>query len=207
MLYLSDNLKKYRLMKNLTQEELAGYLGITPQSVSRWERGECYPDITFLPALANIFQTSVDLLMGMDSIRAEETIYNIHKTASDFQRSGNYSSAEKVYRDALAIYPNHAGMLLGLAGVLALQGSTEEAVALAERGLPLSDNEKQKATIRAVLCFLYLKCGEARKAEHLASELPHTRESREVILPLILQGLNNDETEKNIKNILLGDNV
>ena len=207
MLYLSENLKKYRLMKNLTQEDIAEYLGITPQSVSRWERGECYPDITFLPALANIFSTSVDLLIGMDSIRAEETIYNIHKTASDYQRSGDYAAAEKTYREALVIYPNQAGMLLGLSGVLALQGRAEEAIALAERGLPLSDNEKQKATIRAALCFLYLKCGETGKAERLASELPHTRESREVILPLILQGMNNGEIEKNLKNILLGDNT
>lgn len=39
MLYLSENLKKYRIMKNLTQEDVAEYLHITPQSVSKWERG------------------------------------------------------------------------------------------------------------------------------------------------------------------------
>ena len=39
MFYLAENLKKYRISKNLTQEELAGYLGITPQSISKWERG------------------------------------------------------------------------------------------------------------------------------------------------------------------------
>ena len=71
MFYLSENLKKYRIMKNLTQEDVAGYLGLTPQSISKWERGECYPDITFLPALANIFETSIDLLIGMDTIRAQ----------------------------------------------------------------------------------------------------------------------------------------
>ena len=64
MLYLSENLKKFRLLKNLTQEDVAEYLGITPQSVSKWERVECYPDITFLPALANIFETIVDMLLG-----------------------------------------------------------------------------------------------------------------------------------------------
>lgn len=40
MLYLPENLKKYRLLKNLTQEDIAQYLGITAQSVSKWERGE-----------------------------------------------------------------------------------------------------------------------------------------------------------------------
>ena len=205
MLYLSENLKKYRALKNLTQEDVAEYLGITPQSVSKWERGESYPDITFLPALANIFETSIDLLIGMDTIRAEQTRYNIHKTAVEFQRNGDYASAEKVYRDALLIYPNNPGMILGLAGVLALQGKSEEAIELMERGLPISINEKQKSTTRAALCFLYLKCGRNDKAEALASELPHTRESREVVQPLISKGLNDNEIDANIKNILLGD--
>lgn len=192
-------------MKNLTQEDVADYLNITPQSVSKWERGDCYPDITFLPALANIFETSVDLLLGMDAIRAEETRYNIHKTANEFEKKGDYHSAEKVYRDALLIYPNKSGMILGLAGVLALQGKSEESIELMEKGLPLSINEKQKATTRAALCFLYLKCGQSDKANAIASTLPHTRESREVIQPLIMQGIIDSEIDKNIKNILLGD--
>ena len=205
MIYLAENLKKYRVLKNLTQEDVAEYLGITAQSVSKWERGESYPDITFLPALANIFETSVDLLIGMDTIRAEETRLNIHKRAVEFQRNGDYDSAEKMYRDALLIYPNKPGMILGLASTLALKGSTEEAIELMERGLQLSINEKQKSTMRATLCFLYLKAGREDKANRLASQLPHTRESREVIQPLIQQGLAEPEIDENIKIILLGD--
>lgn len=205
MLHLPENLKKYRLLKNLTQEDVAEYLGITAQSVSKWERGESYPDITFLPALANIFETSVDLLIGMDTIRAEETRYNIHKKAVAYQRCGDYNSAEQTYRDALLIYPNKPGMILGLASTLALKGNTNEAIELMERGLPLSSNEKQKATMRAALCFLYLKAGREDSANRLASELPHRRESREVIQPLIQQGLSDMEIDENIKTIILGD--
>lgn len=205
MLHLPENLKKYRLLKNLTQEDVAEYLGITAQSVSKWERGESYPDITFLPALANIFETSVDLLIGMDTIRAEETRFNIHKKAVAYQRCGDYNSAEQTYRDALLIYPNKPGMILGLASTLALKGNTNEAIELMERGLPLSSNEKQKATMRAALCFLYLKAGREDSANRLASELPHTRESREVIQPLIQQGLSDMEIDENIKTIILGD--
>lgn len=146
MFFLSQNLKKYRILKNLTQEDIAEYLNITPQSVSKWERGECYPDITFLPALANILGTSIDLLIGMDTIRAEQTRYTIHKNATELEKQGDYPAAEKLYRDALLIYPNKPGMILGLAGVLALQGKTEEAIEYMEKGLPLSNNEKQKAT-------------------------------------------------------------
>lgn len=71
--------------------------------------------------------------------------------------------------------------------------------------LPISINEKQKATMRATLCFLYLKAGYEDKANRLASELPHVRESREAIQPLIQQGLTESEINENIKTILLGN--
>lgn len=204
MFYLSENIRKYRMKKNLTQEDLAGLLGVTPQSVSKWERAECYPDITCLPALANIFETSVDLLLGMDTIRAGQTRYNIHSKATDFLRRGDYAAAEKIYRDALLIYPNKPGMILGLAGVLALQGKTEDAIAYIERGLPLSENEKQKATMRAVLCFLYLQHGDIEHANVLASDLPHMRESREAIQPLMQTGLDDTDIKQHIRELLLG---
>lgn len=205
MLYLHENLKRYRMQKNLTQEDIAQYLRITPQSVSKWERGESYPDITFLPALANILETSIDALIGMDAIRSEQARYQIHKTANGFQHNGDYPSAERVYRDALLTYPNEPGMMLGLAGALALQGKSEEAVERMEKALPCSTNEKQKSTARAVLCFLYLKCGRMEKANALAASLPHIRESREIIQPLLSKGMENDEMDRQIKTILLGE--
>ncbi|QUC66930.1 helix-turn-helix domain-containing protein [Aristaeella hokkaidonensis] len=204
MMYLSANLKKYRIMKELTQEDVAEYLGITAQSVSKWERGESYPDITFLPALANIFETSVDLLLGMDTIRAEETRRGIHAKAVAYQQEEDYEAAAKTYREALLTYPNDPGMMLGLAGALALQGETAEAIELMEKGLPLSANEKQKATIRAALCFLYLKAGKEDKANALASRLPHMRESREVIQPLVQSTMDSAAIEENVRKILLG---
>ena len=205
MMYLSANLKKYRIMKELTQEDVAEYLRITAQSVSKWERGESCPDITFLPALANIFETSVDLLLGMDTIRAEETRRGIHGKAVAYQQEGDYEAAAKTYREALKTYPNDPGMMLGLAGALALQGDTAEAIELMEKGLPLSANEKQKATIRAALCFLYLKAGKEDKANALASRLPHMRESREVIQPLVQSTMDGAAIEENVRKILLGE--
>ena len=110
MFCLAENLKKHRIMKDLTQEDVANYLNITPQSVSKWERGDTYPDITLLPALANIFDTSIDLLIGMDTIRAAEAKYNVHKNANVFMHNNLFDSAEKEYRDALRLYPKeHPG--------------------------------------------------------------------------------------------------
>lgn len=47
-IYLSENIKRLRLEKELTQETLSEFSGVTSQSVSNWERGERYPDITML---------------------------------------------------------------------------------------------------------------------------------------------------------------
>lgn len=73
-IYLSENIKKLRLEREITQETLADFLGVTFQSVSRWERGEGYPDITMLPAIASFFSVSVDDLLGVDKLRNEEKI-------------------------------------------------------------------------------------------------------------------------------------
>ena len=205
MLYLPENIRKYRMQKNLTQEDVAAYLHVTPQSVSKWERGESCPDVTVLIALANILETSIDLLVGMDVIRAAETRHNIHRDAVAFQQAGDYAASEKTYRDALLMYPNDPGMILGLGSALALKGDTVEAIAQMEKGLAASANEKQKATIRAALCFLYRKAGDAEKARRMASQLPHARESREVIQPLIEQNLCGQELDANIRLILLGE--
>ena len=54
-IYIGENIKRLRLQKELTQEILAEFLGISFQSISRWERGESYPDITMLPVIASFF--------------------------------------------------------------------------------------------------------------------------------------------------------
>ena len=64
MLFLSENLKKYRILKNLTQEDVAGYLGITSQSVSKWERGETVPNTETLKLLSKEFDVSISTLLG-----------------------------------------------------------------------------------------------------------------------------------------------
>lgn len=205
MLYLAENLKSHRARMGMTQEELAEMLHITPQSVSKWERGETYPDITLLPALANVFETSIDSLVGMDKIRGEEACYQIHDRANRLMKTGAFAEAEQVYREALLLYPNKAEMLLGLSSVLAMEGKAAEAVLYGEKGLPLSENEKQKATLRATLCFLYLQNGEREKALALASALPHARESREVVKPKVEAGLSAEELGREIRHLILGE--
>ena len=63
-LKLNDAICFYRKKRCLTQEELAQRLGVTNQSVSKWESAQCCPDISLIPKLADIFDVSIDELFG-----------------------------------------------------------------------------------------------------------------------------------------------
>lgn len=54
-----------RQNRNMTQDELAGRLGVTPQAVSKWERGMSLPDISMLADLAGILEVSADWLLSL----------------------------------------------------------------------------------------------------------------------------------------------
>ena len=71
-IHLNENIKRLRLERGLTQEKLAEHLGVTFQSVSRWERGEAYPDITMLTCLAGFFSVTTDELLGFGKAQNEE---------------------------------------------------------------------------------------------------------------------------------------
>lgn len=57
---VSEKIKAYRKEKHLTQEEFGKLLGVSAQAISKWERKECYPDITFLPDIASLLCCSVN---------------------------------------------------------------------------------------------------------------------------------------------------
>ncbi len=71
-LSIGENIRNYRKKNDLTQEALADRLGVTYQSVSRWEKGSTYPDLELLPAISEILGISVDELLGMPSIEKEK---------------------------------------------------------------------------------------------------------------------------------------
>lgn len=70
-LNFAENLKQLRKAKEITQEKLADVLGVTGQTISRWELGICYPDLELLPAIANYFAVSIDMLLSNDASAKE----------------------------------------------------------------------------------------------------------------------------------------
>lgn len=63
---LGEKLSIRRKAKNLTQDDVAEKLGVTPQAVSKWENDQSCPDIMLLPAIADLYETTVDELLSRE---------------------------------------------------------------------------------------------------------------------------------------------
>ena len=61
---LGTKIKTLRLGASMTQEQLANRLGVSPQAVSKWERGCTYPDLALLLPIARLFDVTLDELFG-----------------------------------------------------------------------------------------------------------------------------------------------
>lgn len=109
-LTIGTNIRALRRKNHITQEQLAEKLGVSYQSVSRWENETCYPDMELLPAIARIFSVSIDRLLGVSeedkNDKALELIRGAAKAAEGQDMEGVLTaivSLRRDYLDCLAI--------------------------------------------------------------------------------------------------------
>ena len=93
---LSDNIKRYRREKDLTQEQLAAKLGVSAQAVSKWETSETYPDGTLLVPLANELEVSLDTLFDNDSVNMSDISGRIIKLLHDTDEKERFHVARDI---------------------------------------------------------------------------------------------------------------
>ena len=105
-LNIGMNIKRLRLAKGLTQEQLAELLTISTAAVSKWEAKNTYPDITMLFPLAEIFGVTVDELLGYDEAKAKA---DVDKTLAEYQRlyvEGRFAEGKELIVNARKKYPH-----------------------------------------------------------------------------------------------------
>lgn len=71
---INEMIRERRIAKKLTQEQMAGYLGVTAPAVNKWEKGTSYPDITLLPALARLLDTDLNTLLSFQEDLSDREI-------------------------------------------------------------------------------------------------------------------------------------
>lgn len=195
-------IKKLRLDKKMTQEQLAEVLSISPQAISRWETNIALPDISLLPILANYFDVTTDYLLEVDISKREQEIDNWLNKARAYTSKGYWSNGIDVLREAIKKYPSSYKLINELAYALfCLPQETgsyicddryielrEEIISLEETVLDNSKDTELRHSAISLLCKVYGILNLTDKAEALAGTMPSIYSCKEELLASLLKG-------------------
>lgn len=134
---LSENIRKYRRAEGLTQEVLAEALGVTVGAVYKWESGRSTPEIGLITELADLFEISVDVLLGYEVRNNDRAhiVERLHAYCHEPDLPGVVTEAEK----ALKKYPNDFNIVYWAATLLLTRGWRKREEKLLRRSLELLD--------------------------------------------------------------------
>ena len=193
-LKIGEIIKKYRKEREITQEEFAEVLGVSCQSVSRWENGMCYPDIELIPTIAGFFAVSVDQLMGVDEAVEKQAV---DRYLFEFQKAISHGAVDeciRIAREGVAEFPNNYTMLNSLMYALFVAGSDDadilnwkenrekydaEIVALGERIRHYCPDVELRSEATARLAFQHCEMGRKAIGRSIYETLPTMEWCRE----------------------------
>lgn len=184
---LGENIKHYRINKGMTQEELSEYLGVSFQTISKWERAEGYPDIELLPTIANFFGVTLDDLIGLGNLSKQENLERYHLQWKNNKEDGKHKENIQLMKDALKIFPRNSLLMVQLSSSLERCESSEhekleflkESIAVQEMILKISNDIDISNAVRSNICFSYWKIGDLDKAITQAKKLPNVYKTKE----------------------------
>ena len=76
---IGEKIQELRKKNTMTQEQLAELLRVSPQAISKWERGVANPDLYLIPVIAETFNVSSDHLLGIAELDTESRLERIEK--------------------------------------------------------------------------------------------------------------------------------
>lgn len=186
-IYFGEKLRELRKKKNLTQEKLAEFLGVSFQTVSKWERGDTYPDITLLPEIAAFFNVSTDDILGIDKAEKEK---EITKKLEEYDNLTDGNLMTEIVKELKGKYPNDFRILSRYLACLVRFSENKSSVS--PEILSIYNNIQDNCTddsirIKAKRALIEYYRSEAEKDEKyfaecdkIIAELPDMRDSREM---------------------------
>ncbi len=169
------NIKKLRRERDLTQEELAEALGVTPKAISAWECDRSAPDLSMIPLLCRIFDVTADALLGINIEQKEEEVQAIIDHAHELMRYGNYEEAHMYLKEARKQYPMNEELISTYLSTIPIlrqkQNCTKEekeillreAIELCEKIRAESTNDFHRHSATADLCDYYCELAKRKK--------------------------------------------
>lgn len=123
---IGEVIRKHRKLKNLTQEEMAGRLGVSAPAVNKWENGNSFPDIMLLAPIARLLDISLDTLLSFHEELSVEEIRNIMMEMNTVLKTESYEKAFQWAKQKIETYPNCESLILQIALILDVERSMKE---------------------------------------------------------------------------------
>ena len=195
---ISENIKRLRKTKKITQEKLAEIFNVTPAAVSKWENNETYPDITLLFPLSHFFGVSIDELMGYDYMVIEEEIKKAKaEIYNAWPKNNDWNKAKELTTQARLKYPNDYEIMISYLFFLTGGQADNNPNVLVQNGteiikvcdLILEGCNVEKYRLKALMYkgkVLYAK-GEKETALDLLNNFPSLYETKEQMLEQLYQ--------------------
>ena len=182
-----EKIKLLRKEKNISQEVLAQYLGVTFQAVSKWETGAALPDVATIPAIALFFGVSTDQLFDLHLLEIERQVSEICDAAVKF-RDSDPEQGEKILRDGLKKFPGNDILLNNLLYFLRSPGRSEELICLCQSLIEGSRDDAVKYDACRILAETRRARGEYDLAKLALEKIPEIYFSKLQLQALLLEG-------------------
>ena len=166
---IGDQIRRLRRARKLTQEQLAEYLNITAQAVSKWECGTSTPDADMLPRLAVFFGVSMDELFDFDKTRIDREVEEIVSRSVPLR--GEPARAEAFYREALKKYPNNE-VLLNCMLMCIPNDRYDEKLRIAQELLDRTSDDAIKYDVLRLIAEASREVGRRTEAEYYVEQIP-----------------------------------
>ena len=115
---IHEIIRTRRTALGLTQEQLAGKLGVSAPAVNKWERGNSYPDITLLPVLARTLRVDLNTLLSFREDLTETEIAAFLNRLYEVSRTEGCGAAFSLAEEKLRQFPNSDALAYSAAGLL-----------------------------------------------------------------------------------------